>query len=56
MTEPTFAQRLDAAPDGETFGAVISEMIACLESAKNHINNAANALEEAKAAVEGTPE
>ena len=56
MTEPTFAQQLDSAPDGESFGAIISDMIACLESAKAHINNAANALEEAKAAVEGTPE
>ena len=54
MTEPkTFAERLDAAPDGQTFGAIISDMFVCLQSAKDHIDNAAAALNEAKAAVEG---
>jgi len=54
MTEPkTFAERLDAAPDGETFGVIISDMFACLQSAKDHIDNAAAALDQAKAAVEG---
>jgi len=54
MNEPkTFAERLDAAPDGQSFGAIISDMFACLQSAKDHIDNAAAALKEAKSAVEG---
>jgi hypothetical protein len=45
MTErKTFVERLDAAPDGETFGAVISDMLAALADAKDHINNAVAAL------------
>jgi len=45
MTEPkTFAERLDAAENGESFGAVISDMLAALADAKDHINNAVEAL------------
>jgi len=45
MTEPkTFAERLDAAENGESFGAVISDMLAALADAKDHINNAVAAL------------
>lgn len=45
MTEPkTFAERLDAAENGESFGAVILDMLAALADAKDHINNAVAAL------------
>ena len=48
----TFVERLDAAPDGESFGAVISDMFAALASAKDHIDNAAAALKELEADIE----
>jgi hypothetical protein len=53
MTEPkTFAERLDAAENGESFGAVISDMLAALADAKDHINNAVSALQDLEVDVE----
>jgi hypothetical protein len=45
MSEPkTFAERLDAAPDGEAFGNVILNMFKNLEEAKDAIERAQDAL------------
>ncbi len=57
MTDPkTFAQRLDAAQDGQEFGAVIDDMFKALESAKESIDAAAAALKEVKADMGGDDE
>ena len=50
MSEPkSFAQRLDAAQDGQEFGAVIDDMFKALQSAKESIDRAAAALKEVEA-------
>lgn len=47
MTDPkTFAEQLDAAQDGQEFGAVINDMLSSLAAAKVAIDNASAALEE----------
>jgi hypothetical protein len=47
MNEPKrFAERLDAAQDGQEFAAVINDMLGSLAQAKVAIDNAAAALEE----------
>ena len=54
MTEPkSFAQRLDAAQDGQEFGAVIDDMFKALQSAKESIDRAAAALKEVEADMGG---
>jgi hypothetical protein len=50
VSEPkTFAERLDAAQDGQEFGAVIDDMFKALQSAKESIDRAAAALKEVEA-------
>lgn len=54
MSEPkTFAEQLDAAPDGPAFGKVIEGLMASLLAAKESVEAAAAALEEVKDALEG---
>jgi len=54
VTEPkSFAQRLDAAQDGQEFGAVIDDMFKALQSAKESIDRAAAALKEVEADMGG---
>jgi hypothetical protein len=57
VTEPkTFAERLDAAQDGQEFGAVIDDMFKALQSAKESIDRAAAALKEVEAEMGGDDE
>jgi hypothetical protein len=57
VSEPkTFAERLDAAQDGQEFGAVIDDMFKALQSAKESIDRAAAALREAEAEMGGNDE
>ena len=35
MTEPTFAERLNAAQDGKEFGAVLNDLFAYLDNARD---------------------
>ena len=54
MSEPkTFPERLDAAQDGQEFGAVIDDMFKALQSAKESIDRAAAALKEVEAEMGG---
>jgi hypothetical protein len=49
----TFAERLDAAQDGQEFGQIIQNMFRSLESAKDAIDRATAALEEVEAEMGG---
>ncbi len=54
MSDPkTFAERLDAAQDGQEFGQIIQNMFRSLESAKDAIDRATAALEEVEAEMGG---
>ena len=57
MTDPkSFAERLDAAQDGQEFGQIIQNMFRSLESAKDAIDRATAALKEVEAEMGGDDE